>query len=272
MSDGRAWPVPVAAEFDGPGDAPVLILGNSLGTSTAVWDRQVPDLRRSFRLLRYELPGHGDAAAWPGPYTIAELGAGVLALLDSLGIQRAGYGGISLGGMIGMWLAAAAPERIAALGLVCTSAYLPPADGWRDRASQVRAAGMSSIAAQVIGRWFTADYAAREPAVVGSVRAMLDQTDPEGYAGCCEAIAEMDLRAALAAVGAPTLVLAGEADPATPPEHGQEIADRVPGARLRVLPDAAHLAAISSAPAVTAALLEHFEDAAAADQNWRAER
>ena len=272
MSDWQAWPVPVAAEFDPPRDAPVLMLGNSLGTSTAVWDRQVPDLRRSFRLLRFELPGHGAAAAWPGPYAIAGLGAGALALLDSLGVERAGYAGMSLGGMIGMWLAAAAPDRIAALGLVCTSAYLPPADGGRDRAAPVRASGMGSISAPVIGRWFTAGYAAREPAVVGSVRAMLEQADPEGYAGCCEAIAAMDLRAGLAEVGAPTLVLAGAADPATPPEHGAEIAARIAGARLRVLPDAAHLAAVSSAAEVTAELLAHFEHAAAADQNWRAER
>jgi 3-oxoadipate enol-lactonase len=271
MSDWRAWPVPVAAEFDPPRDAPVLLLGNSLGTSTAVWDRQVPGLRRSFRLLRFELPGHGGAPAWPGPYTIADLGAGVLALLDSLGVERAGVAGMSLGGMIGMWLAAAAPDRIAALGLVCTSAYLPPAEGWLHRAAAVRAGGMGAVSAQVISRWFTADYAAREPAVVGSVLAMLDQADPEGYAGCCEAIAVMDLRAGLAAVGAPTLVLAGAADPATPPGHGADIAARIAGARLQVLPDA-HLAAVSSAAEVTAALLAHFEDAAAADQNWRPER
>jgi 3-oxoadipate enol-lactonase len=272
MSEWQAWPVPVAAEFDPPRDAPVLMLGNSLGTSTAVWDRQVPDLRRSFRLLRFELPGHGGAPAWPGPYTISDLGAGVLALLDSLGVARAGFAGMSLGGMIGMWLAAAAPDRIAALGLVCTSAYLPPADGWLDRAATVRANGMGSVSAQVVSRWFTPGYAAREPAVVGSVRSMLDEADPEGYAGCCEAIAAMDLRAGLADVGAPTLVLAGAADPATPPGHGADIAARIAGARLQVLPDAAHLAAVSSAAAVTTALLAHFEDAAAADQNWRSER
>jgi 3-oxoadipate enol-lactonase len=272
MSDSRAWPVPVAAEFDGPDDAPVLVLGNSLGTSTAVWDRHAADLRRSFRLLRFELPGHGHAAAWPGPYTIAQLGGGVLALLDELGVARAGYAGISLGGMIGMWLAARAPDRFAALGLVCTSAYLPPAAGWRDRASQVRAAGMTSVSATVLGRWFTADYIAREPVVVGSVRTALEQADPDGYAGCCEAIADMDLRADLRSISAPTLVLAGDADPATPPEHGAAIAERISGARLEVLPGASHLAAISAAPAVTRALRRHFERAVAADQFWRAER
>jgi len=272
MSDGRAWPVPVACEFDGPQDAPVLVLGSSLGTSMAMWDRQAAELRDTFRLLRFELPGHGGAAAWPGPYTIGELGAGVLALLDAHGVGRAGYAGVSLGGMIGMWLAAHAPDRIAALGLVCTSACLPPAQGWRDRASVVRGAGMGAVAALVIARWFTHDYIEREPAVVASVREMLEGADPEGYAGCCEAIASMDLRADLAGVTTPTLVIAGDADPATPPEHGREITARIRFARLRVLPGASHLAVISSAPQVTAALHEHFRQAAAADQSWRAER
>jgi 3-oxoadipate enol-lactonase len=272
MSDRRAWPVPVTASFHGPPDAPVLILGNSLGTSTAVWEPQVPDLKRSFRLLRFELPGHGGASAWPGPYSVGLLGAGVLALLDDLGVAQAGFAGISLGGMIGLWLAAHAPDRIRALGLVCTSAYLPPAEGWRERAASVRAAGMSSVSAQVISRWFTADYAAREPEVVSSVRTTLERADPEGYAGCCEAIAELDLRARLAAVSAPTLVIAGDADPATPPEHGAAIAAGVRDGRLLVLPKAAHLATLCSPADVSIALRRHFEHVAAKDQNWRVQR
>lgn len=272
MSDRRAWPVPVTASFDGPPDAPMLILGNSLGTSTAVWEPQVPDLRSRFRLLRFELPGHGGAPAWPGPYTIGQLGAGVLALLDDLSVARAGYAGISLGGMIGLWLASHAPDRIRALGLVCTSAHLPPAEGWRERAARVRTAGMSSVSAQVVSRWFTADYAAREPEVVSSVRTTLEKADPEGYAGCCEAIAELDLRAGLPAVTAPTLVIAGDADPATPPEHGAAIAAGVRDGRLLVLPRAAHLATLCSPADLSVALLRHFEQVAAKDQNWRVQR
>jgi 3-oxoadipate enol-lactonase len=266
------WPVPMAAGLDGPAGAPVLVLGNSLGTSTAVWDRQAPTLSEDFRLLRFELPGHGGAAAWPGPYSIGQLGAGVLALLDDLGVDRAGYAGISLGGMIGMWLASHAPDRIAALGLVCTSACLPPAAGWRDRATRVRADGMSSISAQVVGRWFTPSFAEREPAIISSVRATLEQTDPEGYAACCEAIAEMDQLDDLPAIAAPTLVIAGAEDPATPPEHGAAIVERIPGARMHVLPYAAHLAAISSPHQVTGELLGHFRRAVTADQIWRSER
>jgi len=249
-----------AAAADGPEGAPVLVLGNSLGTSTAVWESQVAQLRRHFRLVRYDLPGHGGSPAVAGPYTVGGLGAGVLGLADSLGVGQFAYCGISLGGMIGMWLAAAAPDRIVALGLVCTAAHLPPADGWRARASQVRAAGMASVSPAVIGRWFTPGFAGRAPSVVSEFRAELERTDPVGYAGCCEAIAEMDLRESLPGITAPTLVLAGSDDPATPPAHGAAIAGLVRGARLDVVP-AAHLATVEAPDAVTGALLAHLRAA-----------
>lgn len=259
MPDPR---VPLAASApDGPAGAPVLVLGNSLGTSTAVWDRQVAVFRQHFRLLRYDLPGHGGTPAPAGPYTVGGLGAGVLALADSLAIGRFAYCGISLGGMIGMWLGATAPDRIAALGLVCTSAYLPPADAWRARARQVRAEGMASVSGGVIGRWFTPAFAASAPGVIGEFRAELERTDPAGYAGCCEAIAGMDLRERLPGIAAPTLVLAGAEDPATPPEHGAVIARLIGGARLDVLPATAHLATVEAADAVASTLLPHLRAA-----------
>jgi 3-oxoadipate enol-lactonase len=275
MSDDSSRPAGVvlaAAPVSGPSRAPVLVLGNSLGTSAAVWDRQVPQLQRSFRLLRFELPGHGGSAAPAGEYTIAGLGAGVLGLLDSLGVDRVGYCGTSLGGMIGMWLAAHAPDRIAALGLVCTSAYLPPAAGWLARAEAVRADGMASICGPVMSRWFTPAYTAHEPTVVDAFRAEFERTDLVGYAGCCAAIERMDLRPVLAAITAPTLVLAGADDLATPPEHGEVIARGVAGARLEVIPGAAHLAAVSAPDRVSAALLSHLRTAVTrgADQCvWR---
>ncbi len=247
-----------SGSLDGPDDAPVLVLGNSLGTSSAVWGGQLPTFRRQFRLMQYELPGHGGTPAAPGTYTISGLAAGVLALLDSLGVERAAYCGISLGGMIGMQLAAQAPERISALGLVCTSAYLPPADSWAARAAQVRTAGMASISAAVLGRWFTEGFASRSPDVVRRFVAEFERTDPVGYAGCCEAIAAMDLRAELPDITAPTLVLAGAEDPATPPEHGAVIAGLVEGARLELVPAAAHLAAVEAAGPVAATLLDHL--------------
>jgi 3-oxoadipate enol-lactonase len=270
MSDRQSWPA--VAWFEGPAEAPVVVLGNSLGTTAAVWDQQAAVLAAEFRLLRFELPGHGGSVCWPGPYSIEQLGAGLLALLDARGLERVGYCGISLGGMIGMWLASHAPHRVAALGLVCTSAYLPPAEGWLDRARLVRAAGLASVSAAVLARWFTPGFAAASPDVIAAFRAGLEQTDAEGYAGCCEAIAWMNLISQLPAVSAATLVLAGAEDPATPAEHGAAIAARIAGARLAVIPAAAHLAAVSSAGQVTSELAAHLRAATSPGRCWRAGR
>ncbi|HEV2376444.1 MAG TPA: 3-oxoadipate enol-lactonase [Streptosporangiaceae bacterium] len=248
----------LTASLDGPPGAPVLVLGNSLGTSRMVWDRQVPALGERFRLLRYELPGHDGAPARPGPYTVGVLASGVLGLLDSYGVDRAAYCGISLGGMIGMWLAAHAPDRVSALGLVCSSAYLPPADGWRARADLVCRDGMTAITQASIGRWFTPEFAAHQPALMSSFAAEFERVDPVGYAGCCMAIAGMDLRECLGSVRAPTLVVSGARDPATPPEHGAAIAAGIAGARHVVLSDAAHLANVSSPEEVTGVLVDHL--------------
>jgi 3-oxoadipate enol-lactonase len=258
MSDPQAAAVGLTASLDGPPGAPVLVLGNSLGTSRMVWDRQAAALGERFKLLRYELPGHGGSTAWPGPCSIAGLGAGVLALLDSAQVDRAAYCGISLGGMIGMWLAANAKDRITSLGLVCTSAYLPPADGWRARADLVLAEGLAPISAPSAGRWFTTEFAEREPELISSFIAELEHTDPAGYAACCLAIADMDLRADLSSIKAPTLVISGAEDPATPPEHGAVIAAGIDGSRQIVVEGAAHLANVSSPEQVTAALLDHL--------------
>jgi 3-oxoadipate enol-lactonase len=251
-------PVRLAASLDGAAGAPVVVLGNSLGTTGELWQPQLAALG-AFRTLRYEFRGHGGSPAPPGPYTIADLGADVLALLDEHGIGRARYCGVSLGGMVGMWLAANAPDRIEALALCCTSAFLQPAQLWTDRAALVRSAGMASISARIVGRWFTPGYAAAHPGTVAAFIATLEErVVPEGYAGCCDAIAAMDLRPLLATVTAPTLVIAGAEDPATPPWHGAVIAAAIPGARLRVIRSASHLANVSQAGEFTAALLAHL--------------
>jgi 3-oxoadipate enol-lactonase len=259
--------VSLTASLDGPPGAPVVVLGNSLGTSRACWAPQVPALTRHFRVLRYEHRGHGTAAggyspAPPGPYALADLAADVLALLDDLGIDRFLYGGVSLGGMIGLHLAAQVPDRIAALALSCTSAWLPPAALWTERAATVRAAGTAAIAGPVSERWFTRAFAAAAPEVAAAFTAGLAATGDEGYAGCCAAIAGMDLRPVLPAITAPTLVIAGTEDPATPPWHGAAIARAIPGARLRVIRRAAHLANVSNAAEVTALLTPHLRAAA----------
>ncbi len=256
MSD----PVRLAADVDqGPPGAPVLVLGNSLGTTSDLWQPQLATLRRHFRVVRYEHRGHGGSPVPPGPYTIAELGEDVLRLLDELGTGPVSYAGVSLGGMVGMWLAAHAPDRIAALAVCCTSACFPDRAFWTDRAARVRAGGLAPLAGQVVGRWFTPSFAAHAPAVPARfVATMSSSVDPAGYAGCCDAIAGMDLRPALPAVTAPTLVIAGSEDPATPPWHGAVIARAIPGARLRVIRGAAHLANVSQPGEVTAALAGHL--------------
>lgn len=241
----------------------MLVLGNSLGTSSALWRAQLPVLSTKFRVLQFELRGHGPACgefspAPAGPYSISDLGADVLALLDRYQVERALYAGVSLGGMIGMWLAANAGGRIAGLVLCCTAAYLPPATMWADRAAVVRAEGTKAIAGQVVSRWFTPAFAAAEPEVPAAFVTGLGAVTSAGYAGCCEAIATMDLRPQLAAITAPTLVIAGEQDPATPPWRGAVIAAGVPGARLLVIRGAAHLACVSNAAEVTAALVRHL--------------
>ncbi len=185
----------------------------------------------------------------------------MLRLLDDFGVHTASYCGVSLGGMIGMWLAAHAPERIDALGLCCTSAFLPPADAWTLRAAQVRAEGLASISGQVVGRWFTPAYRERDPGIVAGFVATLEKVDPQGYAGCCEAIAAMDLRPSLAGISAPTLVIAGAEDPATPPWHGARIASAVSCSCLRVVRGGAHLANVSQPGEVSAALMAHLTSA-----------
>jgi 3-oxoadipate enol-lactonase len=248
----------LAYRIDGPDQAPVLLVGPSLGTTLAMWDPQVERLARTYRVVRFDLPGHGASPGVAGPLSIGDLGRLVLGVADAVGAARLRYLGLSLGGMAGMWLAATHPDRVARLALVCTSAYLPPAQGWLTRAATVRAHGMAAVLDAVSARWFTPAFA--DTATVAATRAMMAGADPQGYAACCAAIAAMDLRPLLPRITAPTLVLAGAQDPATPPAHGAEIARAVPGARLVVLDNAAHLASIEQPAAVTALLADFLEE------------
>jgi 3-oxoadipate enol-lactonase len=244
-------------EMSGPADAPVLVLGNSLGTTTALWDRQLPGLQRRFRVLRYDHRGHGGSPASPGPYRIDDLADDVLELLDSLGLARVSFCGLSMGGMVGMWLAGHAPERIERLVLCCTTATFTSSQPWLDRAAAVRASGTASIAPTALGRWFSPAFRERSPEVVAEFAARLSEVDDEGYAGCCEAFSTLDLRSVLPAIEAPTVVIAGEDDEATPKECGQAIADAIPGASFHVVAGA-HLANVESADEVSAILEAHL--------------
>lgn len=252
-------PVDLNCASSGPQDAAVLLMGGSLGTTLDMWDPQMSALSATHRVIRFEYRGHGGSPVPTGPYTIDELGADVLTMLDRLGVRRVSYCGLSIGGMVGQWLAINAPERIDRLILLCTSAHLPPESSWRERAAAVREAGSPEVVADaVLERWFTPAYAESHPDLVARYRAMLCATDAEGYAGCCEAIARMDLRDGLPQITAPTLVVAGAQDPSIPPLHGEAIAAAVPGARLEVLDPAAHLASVERADAVTPLIAEHL--------------
>jgi 3-oxoadipate enol-lactonase len=238
-------------DVHGAADAPVLVLGSSLGTLPGMWDAQLEAFARHFRVVRFAHRGHDPVDVPPGPYSLDELGGDVLDLLASLGVRRFSFCGLSLGGMVGMWLAAREPDRVQRLAVCCTSAHLPPAEGWLARAATVRSSGMAAVADPVMGRWFTPGFFAAHAAVVEQLRAAFLALPPEGYAGCCEAIAGMDLRADLPRITAPTLVLAGV-------EHAETIVAGVAGATLSVVEDAGHLATVEQPAASTAVLLGHL--------------
>jgi 3-oxoadipate enol-lactonase len=240
------------------GDAPTVVLSNSLGTTMAMWDRQVSALSRRFRVLRYDIRGHGRSPVVPGPYSIDDLADDVVALLDRLGLERVHFVGLSLGGMTGLRLAARNPERVNRLAVLCSSPRLEPTQGWLDRAALVRAEGTSAVADAVVGRWYTADFHAASPDRIGAAIEMVAATPAEGYASCCEAIGAMDLRDDLRAVTAPTLAIAGKEDPATPPPHLELIASEVKHGSLLVVDHAAHLANDEQPEIVTAALISHL--------------
>ncbi|MEU0673727.1 3-oxoadipate enol-lactonase [Streptomyces sp. NPDC006172] len=240
---------------EGPASAPPLLLGPSLGTSYALWDKVAPELSVAHRVIRWDLPGHGGSAAeliGPGA-TVGDLAALVLALADALGVERFAYAGVSLGGAVGLHLAAHHPDRVTSLAVVCSSAHFNGAQPWEERAALVRREGLAELASGADARWFTPGFTV--PELVTDHR----DADPGAYAACCDALAAFDLRELLPAISVPTLAVAGRADPATPPAHLREIADAVPGAALVEIPGASHLAPAERPEAVLTALRAHFD-------------
>jgi len=269
---------PLAWQVEGPESAEVLVLLNSVGSTTALWDAQVGPLAEQFRVVRIDHRGHGRSPASPpgSPSGLADLGADLVATLDevtdALRVRRVHVAGVSLGGMLAMWLAAHHPDRVGRIALLCTAAYLPPVEGWLDRAAAVRSGGMASIAGAVTARWLTPALAERDPDLALRLLEMLSGIDAESYAQCCEAIAGMDQRADLARIAAPTVVIAGAQDLATPPDLLQVIVDGLPGARFEVLSPAAHLAPLEAAREVTLLLTEHFGGGASMTAGYRTRR
>lgn len=245
----------IACRFDGPKDAPLLLLSNSLGTDSGMWEPQMAAWTRAFRVLRYDQRGHGASDAPAGAYSMDRLGRDAVELLDALGIGRAHFCGLSLGGMVGQWLAVHAPERIDRLVLANTSAHMGPPSAWQGRIEGVLRDGMAPLAEASIARWFTPDFPALTPQAVEPIRAMLLATDPAGYAGCCAAIRDMDQRRTVALIDRPTLVIGGALDPATPPPHSEALAQGIEGAALLML-DAAHLSNVERPDAFARAVLD----------------
>ena len=241
---------------DGPRDAPALVLVGSLGATLAMWEPQLT-LAGPFRVIRVDHRGHGGSPVPPGPYAMADLAADVLALLDALGLGRVAYCGLSLGGMVGLYLGSEHPDRLTSLTLCCTTAHFADPGPWAERIAAVEAGGTASIADTVVGRWFTPAWAAAHPDVVAARRNEIADTSDAGYAACCRAIAAWDHRERLAAVAVPTLVIGGADDPSIPVEpHARTLVEGIPGARLEVLPGA-HLATIESAEQATRLISGH---------------
>jgi 3-oxoadipate enol-lactonase len=246
-------------EIAGADGAPPLVLSNSLGSNLSMWDPQLEALAERFRVIRYDQRGHGRSPVPDGPYSIDDVGADALALLDGLGLERVHWCGLSLGGMTGMWLAINAPERIDRLALLCTSAKLGPPENWAERAATVREHGTAAIADAGLRRWVTDDFIAAQPERARWLHQMMLDTPDEGYAACCEVIQHMDLEPRLGEIRAPTLVIAGDQDPATPPDHAERIVAAVDSARIEVLRPGKHLANVERVEEVTALLLDHLE-------------
>jgi 3-oxoadipate enol-lactonase len=241
--------------FDGPADAPVVMMSNSLGTTHRMWDPQIPTLTRRFRVLRYDRRGHGQSDAPPGPYSIERLGRDAVGILDQLGLDRVNWCGLSIGGMVGMWLGVNAPARFERLVLSNTAARMAPPEAWDARITAIRAQGMAALIDGTLERWFSAGFRAKGDPMIDLIKAEFLATPPEGYAGCCAAIRDMDQRETIAGVTVPTLVVIGALDPATPPLEGELVARRIPGAKSVTL-EAAHLSNIEQPEAFSAAVLD----------------
>jgi 3-oxoadipate enol-lactonase len=245
----------IHVQVEGPDRAPVLMLSNSLGTNLHMWDGQVGPFTQRFRLVRYDRRGHGRSSVPKGPYTMERLGRDVLAVLDGLGVAKINWCGLSMGGMVGMWLGANAANRIDKLILSNTAAYFPDRSMWDGRIKMVREKGLAGIVDANMERWFTKGFRERSPQAMAKMREMFLATDIEGYIGCGEAIRDMDHRPLLSKITVPTLVIAGKYDPATTLEAGEFIQTHIPGAKIAVL-EAAHISNLEQPQAYADAVLK----------------
>lgn len=238
---------------DGQRGNPCLVLSNSLGTDLSMWDAQAAALASRFFVVRYDTRGHGQSSGGSAPFGIDRLGLDVVALLDHLDIARAAFCGISMGGLTGQWLGIHQPQRLHKLVLANTAARIGGAAPWQMRAEQVRRDGMAAVADGAAARWFTPPFIGREADTVARMVATLRGQDADGYAACCDALAQADLHAGVATIGVPTLIIAGEHDPVTTVDDGRWLQQQIAGARLASLP-ASHISNVEAADLFTAQL------------------
>jgi 3-oxoadipate enol-lactonase len=246
------------AECSGPQAGRAVVMGCSLGSTARMWQPVAARLAETYRVVVLETRGHGRSPVPPGPYTIDELGADFLTTIDELGIDSFCYIGLSLGGQIGIWLGSEVPDRVEALSLWCTGPVLGTPQSWQERSDSVREHGTVAVAAPAMPRWFTASYLETHRSEVAGWEEMIASISDEGYAACCDALAGADLTDRLAAITAPTLVVAGESDPTAPPQLMREMAARIATSRFEVLAPAAHLAAIEQPSVAADLLLDHL--------------
>ena len=245
----------------GSPDSPPVLFSNSLGTTHRMWDAVVAELSAEFRCIRYDTRGHGLSRHGGGGFEIADLADDAVAILDNLGVETVHFAGLSLGGMTGQSLALRHPERLRSLTLMATSAFMPTREAWNDRAALVRREGTGAIIDATLQRWFTPGFVGAGAPALARTKGEFVATDRDGYAACCEAIGAMDMRQEIHRITAPTAIIAGQEDPATPVVMMEQIAAAIPGSRLHVLPDAAHLLAVEQ-PEMTTRLLRSFIEAA----------
>ena len=245
--------------LDGPADAPALVLSNSLGTNLSMWDPQIPALVTQFRVLRYDTRGHGQSSVTAGPYSITQLGRDVVGLLDGLGIERAHFCGLSMGGVTGMWLGVYAADRINRLVLCNTAAKIGSPETWNPRIEMVRTKGMAAVAETQAQRWFTPAFIAKAPGVIAATRQMIASTSTEGYAANCGAIRDSDQRETISRIRARTLMIGGLHDPVISAADIRYLVDTIPGAKLVEL-DASHLSNVEAPVEFTKALVNFLTE------------
>ncbi len=239
---------------EGRDGGPTLMLSNSLGATLQMWEPQMQALTQLFRVIRYDRRGHGKSNVPPGPYSMERFGRDVLAILDDLNIDKVHWCGLSMGGMVGQWLGANAPERLGKIVLANTACYYPDPTNWLNRIKAVKDGGIAAIADTVIAAWLTADFREREPQIAAKLKSMLLATPVEGYIACCEALSTLDLREGLPKIKSPVLVIAGRYDMSTPIAAAEMIRSQIPGASLTIL-DAAHISNVEQPHAFTDAVV-----------------